>query len=56
MVTAFGTFYAPNITPHPTAGIGGWSDAQFKRAMREGRGKNGEFLYPGVPYPAFLSA
>ena len=53
MVTAFGTFYAPNITPHPTAGIGGWTEAQFKRAMREGRGKNGEFLYPVFPYPAF---
>ena len=33
----FGDFYAPNITPDPTTGIGGWSDTDFIRAMREGR-------------------
>src|SRR5690348_15375020 len=35
--TPFGTFYGPNITPHPSAGIGKWSEADFARAMREGR-------------------
>ena len=35
--TPFGTFYGPNITPHPQAGIGRWSEADFVRAMREGR-------------------
>ena len=32
----FGTFYGPNITPHPQAGIGRWTEADFFRAMREG--------------------
>src|SRR5690606_22218797 len=37
----FGTFYAPNITPHQTHGIGGWSDEAFVRAMREGIAPDG---------------
>ena len=32
--TPFGTFYGPNITPHPQAGIGSWSEADFVRALR----------------------
>lgn len=51
--TQFGTFYAPNITFDKTAGIGTWSEADFHRAMREGRGGHGEFLYPVFPYPSF---
>lgn len=46
----FGTFYAPNITSDPTAGIGAWSLAEFSRAMSEGIGKDGEHLYPAFPY------
>jgi mono/diheme cytochrome c family protein len=53
LVTAFGTFYAPNITPDKTYGIGAWSEADFHRAMREGKGRDGEYLYPIFPYPAF---
>ena len=34
--TPFGTFYGPNITPHPQAGLGRWSEADFVRAMRFG--------------------
>jgi mono/diheme cytochrome c family protein len=51
--TAFGTFYAPNITVDTQAGIGTWSEADFRRAMREGKGAHGEFLYPVFPYTAF---
>lgn len=47
--TAFGTFYAPNITPHPEAGIGNWTLAQFSRAMSDGEGPQGH-LYPVFPY------
>jgi mono/diheme cytochrome c family protein len=36
LATPFGTFYGPNITAHPKAGIGGWSDQDFVRALREG--------------------
>jgi mono/diheme cytochrome c family protein len=53
MVTDFGVFYAPNITPDKKNGLGAWSYGDFHRAMREGKGKNGELLYPVFPYPAF---
>lgn len=51
--TPFGTFYGPNITPHPEAGIGRWSEADFVRAMREGRRPDGANYYPAFPYPSF---
>jgi mono/diheme cytochrome c family protein len=53
MATDFGVFFAPNITPDKTQGLGAWSEADFHRAMREGRGRRGELLYPVFPYPAF---
>jgi mono/diheme cytochrome c family protein len=53
IATDFGVFYAPNITPDKKNGIGAWSEADFHRAMREGKGKDGEYLYPVFPYPAF---
>jgi mono/diheme cytochrome c family protein len=51
--TPFGTFFGPNITPHPEHGIGRWSKAQFKRALRHGRSPTGENLYPAFPYTSF---
>lgn len=51
--TPFGTFFGPNITPHPQAGIGRWSEADFIRAMREGRRPDGAHYYPAFPYPSF---
>jgi mono/diheme cytochrome c family protein len=51
--TPFGTFYGPNITPHPEAGIGRWSEADFLRAMREGRRPDGSNYFPAFPYPSF---
>jgi mono/diheme cytochrome c family protein len=51
--TPFGTFYGPNITPHREAGIGAWSEADFVRAMREGRRADGANLFPAFPYPSF---
>jgi mono/diheme cytochrome c family protein len=51
--TPFGTFYGPNITPHPQAGIGRWSEADFVRAMREGVGPDGANYFPAFPYPSF---
>ena len=35
---------APNITPHPTAGIGAWSDDEIKRAIARGIGRDGRTL------------
>lgn len=51
--TPFGTFYGPNITPHPDAGIGRWSEKDFRRALREGVGPDGKHLYPAFPYSSF---
>jgi len=49
IVTPFGTFYTPNITPSQS-GIGGWSNAEFIRAMRHGISPDGEPYYPAFPY------
>lgn len=51
--SAFGTFYAPNISPDPTAGIGGWTLLQFARAIQRGVGRDGQHLYPALPYGAY---
>ena len=51
--TPFGTFYGPNITPHPQAGIGRWTEADFMRALREGRRPDGAHYFPAFPYPSF---
>ena len=48
----FGTIYTPNITPDRETGIGGWSDAQFLRALHEGVGPRAH-LYPVMPYAAY---
>jgi mono/diheme cytochrome c family protein len=50
IATPFGTIYATNITPDPSTGIGGWSEAAFIRAMREGVSRDGHHLYPAFPY------
>lgn len=49
LTTPFGTFVPPNITSDPTAGIGGWTLAQFADAMSNGMGPQGH-LYPAFPY------
>ncbi len=49
----FGTIYSSNITPDPDTGIGRWSDDEFVRAVREGVRKDGQHLYPALPYPSY---
>jgi mono/diheme cytochrome c family protein len=51
--TPFGTIFASNITPDIETGIGGWSEAAFQRAMREGVDREGRQLYPAFPYDHF---
>jgi mono/diheme cytochrome c family protein len=53
LATPFGTFYSPNITSDKRDGIGAWSEAEFRRALREGKGQHGEYLFPVFPYPSF---
>ncbi|HEV7263577.1 MAG TPA: cytochrome c [Falsiroseomonas sp.] len=50
LVTEFGAFYAPNITPDPETGIGGWSEHTFIRAMKQGLAPDGSPYYPVFPY------
>ncbi len=47
------TAYAPNITPDSRFGIGGWSDAEIIRAIREGVRPDGQVLGPPMPYPFY---
>ena len=51
--TPFGEVPAPNITPDPDTGIGAWSFDDFWRALHEGKGRQGELLYPVFSYTSF---
>jgi mono/diheme cytochrome c family protein len=53
--TPFGTFFSPNITPDAETGIGRWTDAQFQRALRQGRRPDGASYFPVFPYPSFTN-
>lgn len=53
LVTEFGTFHAPNISPDPRHGIGGWSLADFANAMQRGVTPAGRHLYPAFPYTSY---
>lgn len=51
--TPFGVLYSPNITPDRQTGIGTWSDADLLHALHDGVGKDGQRLYPALPYEAY---
>lgn len=51
--TPFGDMAAPNITPDVETGIGNWRFADFRRALHEGRGRDGKLLYPVFPYTSY---
>lgn len=48
-----GTIFSTNITPSISAGIGNYSEADFARAVRKGVRKDGENLYPAMPYTSY---
>lgn len=52
LVTPFGTFQPPNISPGPD-GIGNWSLAEFDNAMRRGISPDGRHYYPAFPYTSY---
>ena len=52
--TPFGGIVASNITPDTETGIGSWTERDFYRAVRHGKGKDGENLYPAMPYNAYV--
>ena len=51
--TPFGLVQAPNLSPHVQHGLGGWTAAQFWRALHNGRSRDGRLLYPAFPYPSY---
>lgn len=52
LASPFGTFVAPNISPHPD-GIGGWSFEDFANAMMRGVSPEGGHYYPAFPYTSY---
>src|SRR5947199_9813010 len=52
----FGTFYAPNISPDATDGIGRWSEADFVSAVAKGTSPAGTHYFPAFPYPSYQHA
>ncbi len=48
--TPFGDLVTPNITPDPETGIGAWTDDEFVNALTKGTGRDGEHLFPAMPY------
>jgi mono/diheme cytochrome c family protein len=51
--TPFGRFFGPNISSDKQYGIGAWSEAEFRRALRDGIGREGEHLFPVFPFASF---
>jgi mono/diheme cytochrome c family protein len=49
----FGTFLAPNISPDPVHGIGGWTLPQFATAVMDGISPQNEHYFPSMPYNAY---
>ncbi|MER2995935.1 cytochrome c [Pontibacter populi] len=48
-----GVFYAKNITSDKETGIGSWTDGELYRALTAGVSKDGDPLFPMMPYNAF---
>lgn len=49
----WGVSVARNITPHPDEGIGNWSDAEIKRVITTGMGKDGARRFPPMAFPYY---
>jgi mono/diheme cytochrome c family protein len=48
-----GTLYSKNITSDTATGIGNWTDAELIRAITQGISRNGDSLFPLMPYDHF---
>jgi mono/diheme cytochrome c family protein len=53
LTSPFGTFYVPNISPDPAAGIGRWSETDFVTALLKGTSPNGSHYFPAFPYTSY---
>jgi len=50
-----GTMYSKNITPDSATGVGTWTDEELVRAITQGIAKNGDTLFPLMPYARYNS-
>lgn len=48
-----GVVFARNITPDTVNGIGKWTDVEIARAITRGISRNGDTLFPIMPYPHY---
>ena len=48
-----GTVYGRNITSDAETGIGNWTDAEVLKAITQGISKNGDTLFPLMPYATY---
>ncbi|MDR3422929.1 MAG: cytochrome c [Xanthobacteraceae bacterium] len=53
LLSPFGTFYVPNISPDASDGIGGWTEADFVTALLKGTSPGGTHLFPAFPYTSY---
>ena len=53
LVTDFGTFRVPNISPDKETGIGDWSTLDFANAVLRGVSPGGAHFYPAFPYSSY---
>jgi mono/diheme cytochrome c family protein len=53
MKSPFGSFYAPNISPHTRDGIGSWTNADMANALMRGVSPGGAHYYPAFPYTSY---
>ena len=53
ILSDFGTFRVPNISPHKRDGIGEWNEADFVNAMLKGTSPANEHYYPAFPYTSY---
>lgn len=54
--TPFGIFVAPNISPDPEHGIGGWSARDLANALIAGLSPDGAHYFPALPYTTYARA
>lgn len=53
ILTKFGTFFSPNITPDLVNGIGQWTLEDFRKALTQGVSPQGDHYYPVFPFTSF---
>lgn len=53
IASPMGNIIASNITPAKGTGIGDYSEPEFRRALTQGIRRDGQPLYPAMPYTAY---